>query len=43
MGVVVEGSELVDVIFEGGDDTGRSIFEKELYHAECFEYFSPAF
>ena len=36
VGVALEDSELVEVVFEVGDDGGGTIFEEELDEVECF-------
>ncbi len=39
----IEWSELVNVIFEGWNDTGRTIFKQKLHQTECLEDLFPAF
>jgi hypothetical protein len=36
--IAFEGSELIDIIFEVGNDARRSIFEQELDEVECLNW-----
>lgn len=42
MGEVVERTELVDVVLEGGDDARRAVLQQELDQVQGLQDLSPA-